>query len=62
VLDLNKPEKLDFIKVVIENQPVNLLMVSRGADSGVSKMQKSGYAGFGRWHNQASAAICRHRD
>ncbi|PKL45952.1 MAG: hypothetical protein CVV42_18205 [Candidatus Riflebacteria bacterium HGW-Riflebacteria-2] len=33
VLDLNKPEKLDFIKVAVENLPVNLLMVARSGDS-----------------------------
>jgi len=33
VLDLNKPEKLDFIKVAVENQPVNLLMIARSGDS-----------------------------
>lgn len=33
VLDLNNPEKLDFIKVAVENQPVNLLMVGRSGDS-----------------------------
>ena len=33
VLDLNKPERLDFIKVAVENQPVNLLMVARSGDS-----------------------------
>ncbi len=33
VLDLNKPEKLDFIKVAVENQPVNLLMVAKSSDS-----------------------------
>jgi len=32
VLDLNNLEKLDFIKVAVENQPVNLLMVARSGD------------------------------
>lgn len=32
VLDLSRPEKLEFIKVVVENKPVNLLMIARGGD------------------------------